>query len=875
MAVAVVLVCAPAGFGKTTLLADWATRATLPVAWLSLDPEDNDPSRFWRYVVVALDRICGGLAERVAPLLSSPGLASGQGVVTAVVNELVAARDELALVLDDYHVLESRSIHEDMAFLLSHLPPQLHVVIVSRSDPPLPLARIRASGQLAEFRAADLRFTPEESAALLRELWGLDLSPEAVTTLESRTEGWAVGLQLAAISLRESPDPDAFLGAFAGTHRHILDYLSEEVLERQPDQVRTFLLESSIFERLGGSVCDAVTGRSDSQEMLEDLERANLFVVPLDEERRWYRFHHLFGDLLRARLQRAEAARLPDLHRRAAEWFVQHGLIDDAIRHVLAAGDWTWAARLVEQHLNETLRRGERVILAKWLSSLPDDTVRSHPVLSFAQAEVQFHLGHLNQVDRLLEQAECAIEPGQERRALEFPTDAGMVAEQSAAIALLRAKVAGVRGDADRMAEHAAVALAEMAEDEFGPRFWARWLSGGGADWMRGRLADAERAAAEMLAEGRAAPDRYPLLTSCYSLAEVQRARGKLSAALRTYRESLRIATEGGRSSPFHECEAHVGIAQVLYQRDQLDEAVRHVTDGGERCRQVIWFFEPGRRLVTLAWIHQASGDADAARDAMNEACRMHLNPDVASMYVPAPAERARLLLAQGQTGAAERWTEERGLTEADAISYPRERDYMVLARVLLARHEPVRALGLLERLNTLAESQGRIESLIEIRALRSLAAQAAGDHQSALTTLAEALSLARPEGYIRIFAEEGEPMAALLRSVIRARQRGHAVAGAWPAREYLNRVARAFRPAVGGPRDASSSVGGLIEPLTPRELEVLGFIAAGRRNHDIAQELVVTIDTVKSHVSKILGKLGAASRTEAVSLARELGLIP
>ena len=342
MARELLFVCTPAGFGKTTLVADWAASARWPVAWLSLDPEDNDPARFWRYVVAALDRACEGLAEHVLPRLTAPTVLSSEGVVTVLANQLQARPEEVALVLDDYHLIESESIHEGMAFLLGHLPPQLHVVITSRSDPPLPLARLRARGQLVELRAADLCFTPEEASALLREVWGLDLAAEGIAALDARTEGWAVGLQLAALSLRERPDPHAFLSALARTHRYVLDYLSEEVLERQPDRLRSFLLQTSILERLSGPLCDAVTGGTDSQELLEALERANLFLIPLDDERRWWRFHHLFGDLLRARLQRTEGAQLPELHRRAAAWCEQHGLIDEAIQHALASGDAIW-----------------------------------------------------------------------------------------------------------------------------------------------------------------------------------------------------------------------------------------------------------------------------------------------------------------------------------------------------------------------------------------------------------------------------------------------------------------------------------------------------------------------------------------------------
>jgi LuxR family transcriptional regulator, maltose regulon positive regulatory protein len=416
----VLLVCTPAGFGKTTLLAEWAASARWPVAWLSLDPEDNDPARFWRYVIVALDRVCEGLAEHLLPLLTPPGVTSGQGVATALINQLQATPDEVALVLDDYHLMQSGPIHDGMAFLLDYLPPQLHVVITSRSDPPLHLARLRARSQLAELRTADLRFTPQEAEVLLRQVWGLELAPEAIAVLEGRTEGWAVGLQLAALSLRERPDPDAFLD-----------------------------------ERLSGPLCDAVTGRSDSQELLEDLERANLFLIPLDAQRRWYRFHHLFSDLLRAELQRADGRSMPELHRRAADWCEQHGLLDEAIRHAAAAGDSARAARLVEEHLGETLQRAESVLLDQWLSWLPEEVVRSRPRLCLAQAMLEWHRYRLDEVERLLQQVELALEVRPDVKEPEVPTEGGMVADPRAAIALLHAQVAGVRGDGDREAEFA------------------------------------------------------------------------------------------------------------------------------------------------------------------------------------------------------------------------------------------------------------------------------------------------------------------------------------------------------------------------------------------------------------------------------------
>ena len=877
MARELTLVCTPAGFGKTTLLADWATSVSWPVAWLSLDEGDNDPARFWRYVVAALDRAGIGVGGRVLPLLTAPAVPSSQGLVTALINELQALPSEVVVVLDDYHVVESAPIHEGMAFLLRHLPPQLHLVVSSRSDPPLPLARLRARGQLAELRAADLRFTAEETAAFLQEAWGLDLSLEAVAALETRTEGWAVGLQLAALSLRERPDPDAFLGAFAGTHRYVLDYLSEDVLERQPDRVRAFLLETSVLERLSGPLCDAVTGGSDGQDMLEELERANLFLVPLDEQRRWYRYHHLFAELLRARLQRAEADRVPELHRRAASWCERHGVTDDAIRHALASGDALWAARLVEEHLGETLRRGESAILARWLSLLPDDAIRSRPPLCLAQALLHYHSGHFESTERLLQHAERDVDHDQQPRELVVPTEGGMVAEIRAAIALLRAELAVDRGDAEGTAAFASAALAELAEQERGPRLLARWLLAI-ADCMRGRLADAEPALAKVLAEGRAAPEFYPLLSSCISLGLVQQTRGKLGAALRTYREGLRFAAQGGGFSAYHAGEAHLGIALVFYERNQLDDALRHAIEGVDLCRQVIELTELDRALVALAWIRQAMGQADAALEAMNEACRLYPRQDIVDLAYGAPSERARLLLAQGRIDEAVRWTQERGLAEDDEFSFQRQGEHLVLARVLLAQSAPERALGLLERLDALAESQRRTGSLIQIRTLRALALQAAGDHQGAVTLLAEALALAQPEGFIRVFADEGPPMAALLRSLIGARQRGRVAATPSPGREHLHRVVQAFEPIprgrVGSSALTARGLIGLIEPLTDRELEVLRLLAAGRRNRDIAQELVVTLETVKKHTSHIFDKLGATNRTEAVAHARRLGLI-
>ena len=382
------VVCTPAGFGKTTLLGDWARRSRGRAAWLSLDAGDNDPARFWRYVAAALARARPGVDAPVVALLRGPQQPPLEAVATAVINELSSLPGErgVVLILDDYHLVEAPPVHESVAFLLDRLPLGLRLVLSSRADPPLPLARLRARGQLAELRAADLRFTVAETAAFLREVSGLDLPAASVAALQDRTEGWAAGVQLAALSLRAQADPAGFIATFAGSHRYVLDYLTGEVLAGQPEQVLRFLLETSVLDRLCGPLCDAVTDRTGSQEMLEELDRANLFVVPLDEVRHWWRYHHLFADLLRARLERERPAALPGLHHAAAAWHEKHGFADEAVRHAIAAGETAWAARLVERHVEALLRRGEGATLDRWLSALPAESIRARPRLCLAQA---------------------------------------------------------------------------------------------------------------------------------------------------------------------------------------------------------------------------------------------------------------------------------------------------------------------------------------------------------------------------------------------------------------------------------------------------------------------------------------------------------
>jgi LuxR family transcriptional regulator, maltose regulon positive regulatory protein len=870
------LVCAPAGFGKTALLADWTRHDPQPVAWLSLDDPDNDPARFWRHVAAALDGVRPGVAERVAALLQGLQPTSFEAVVVALVNELAGVAEEVVLVLDDYHLIQASQVHQSVEFLLAHLPACLRLVLASRANPPLPLARLRARGQLTELREGDLRFSSQEAAALLRTAVGPELPEAAIAVLAARTEGWVAGLQLAALSLQGHNNPTGFVAEFSGSHRYVLDYLTEEVLERQPQPLRGFLLETSVLERLSGPLCDAVTGRADSQQLLEQMERANLFLHPLDEVRGWWRYHHLFADLLRGRLEQQQPERLPTLHRAAAAWSEQHGLVDDAVRHALAAEELTWAARLIEQHFDAMLWRSEDVTFRRWLQALPAELVRSRPRLCLAQAHGALLSGRLEAVEPHLADAERASAAVAEEP---YEPSAGravsLVANVPAAIAVARALLARLYGDAERTAEFGGQALTHLTDADRTLRQFAEY-SLAVADWLGGRLVEAEQALTRLAAEQLPAGARYVALLY-HDLGQVQRARGHLGAALRTDERALGIASQAGRLLPPAGI-AHVDIAEVLYERGELDTALDHATQGVALSRQLGGARQLAAGLAILAWIRHAQGELAGALEAVREAERVPLSPSLVALLNPLPVVRARLALANGEIAEAARWVQQRGLTPDDQPSYPWEGEYLVLVRVLLGQQAHQGALGLLGRLQALAEAQGRTGSVIQARVLQALARSARGDQAAALAALAEALTFGAPEGYLRVFVDEGPPMAALLRQLLVSQRQERPATAATVPREYLARLVDAFeqaglpiRPAVG----RGVVVAGLVEPLTAREVEVLGLLAAGASNRAIAEQLVVTQETVKKHLSHLFDKLGVANRTQAVARARELGLLP
>ena len=823
------LVCAPAGCGKTALLADWVRHSPWPAAWLALDAGDNDAGRFWRHVVAALAGARPGLGAQVVAQLRAPQPPPLEAVLAGLLNELAALPDPLVLVLDDYHVVEEPRIHASLAYLLEHRPPALRVALASRADPPLPLARWRARGQLAELRAADLRFLPEEAASLLGALAGADLPPAAAAALEARTEGWAAGLQLAGLSLRGragAADVAGFVATFTGSHRYVLDYLSEEVLARLPERWVRFLLETSVLERLSGPLCDAVTGGAGGQEVLEALERANLFLVPLDEVRGWWRYHQLFADLLRARLLRADPARAAALHGKAAAWCERHGPPDEAVRHALAAGDAGWAARLVEQHAQARFVRGETATVQRWLAALPGELVRRRPRLGIAKAVWAFMVGRVDEVEPALadvERATAGRASGPPQETVAGAAEAAKAARAPrghanvpAMLAILRAELARQRGDPDRTIAFAERARAHVGGDDRLLRSLVGWNLGA-ATLMQGRAArrrgpwprsppSTGRPARPTARCGPATPSAGP------SAPRAGSARPSRPAGRRSRPPPGRPKGRARPRTPPTPVAgvAHVGLAEVLRERGDLGAALDHATEGVRLCRQLgspEWL---GTSLTALAWARQARGDQAGARAAIDEAERALPGSDaVADWNVPAAAQRARLALARGEVAGAAGWAVARGLDADDAPGFAREREYLVLARVLLAQGAPQRALGLLRRLHELAAGQGRTGSLIEVRALQALALAGSGDEAGALHALVDALALAAPEGYVAVFVDEGPAAARLLDTLAAAGQRRRLAAAGVPP-EYLRRLGA--RSSQVGPTRRAAVAGGAPE---------------------------------------------------------------
>ena len=905
------LVSAPAGSGKTTILSEWIHHSLVgrrAVAWLSLDAGDQDPLQFMRYLVTALaGRVpppnaarpgmeATEIAGSILALLQSPQPPPLATLLPLLVNELHREGTRLpptVLVLDDYYLVQSTAVHEVMAYVLDHLPPHLHVVIATREDPPLPLARLRAQRGLSELRAADLQFTSVEGATFLREVMGLDLSAADVAALNARTEGWIAALQLAALSMQGREDLSGFIAAFTGSHRHIVDYLITEVLQRQPESVQYFLLRTSILDRLCGPLCDAVigdrglrTGES-GQAILERLEHANLFTVALDEERRWYRYHYLFADFLRSRLDQTRPDQVAALHRRAATWLAGHRLVTEAVSHALAGEDFEQAAQLVEQHGEALWLRGEVTTVEGWIGALPPEVVRVRPRLCLIHAWMLFLTGRLDAVEPRLQDAERALGDAVSKHApSEASTPGELHDELHGMLATIRAGLASLRGDARQAIDLAGEALARLPETSGHWRSQSSISLGIALD-VAGDVPAAIQAFEDAAMISLRARNTFQAIVALWSLAARQIMQGRLRRAEITYRRALQYAAEQGQLRLPAVALAHIGLSDLLRERNDLPAAEQHAREGLELVRQGGNFGTLLGGYMSLARVLQARDAADAAGEALRPAEELVRNTRSLPLYAAwVEATRVRLWLAQGNLVEAAGWARDYGprAEEEQAMLGTHVRNFalLTLARVYLAERGAGldRALPLLQRLLRQAESEGRAGVVIEALTLQALALAQCGDTTRALSVLQQALALAEPEVYVRLFVDEGLPLATLL----------HQAAAGRAASSYARKLLEFFpAPASRGtmPGDGPAaakhtlhtavlapSSWPLAEPLSARELEVLRLLAAGASNRQIGERLVISAGTVKAHLHHIYGKLDVHNRTEAAAWARAFGLL-
>ncbi|MCL4863355.1 MAG: hypothetical protein KJZ93_28375 [Caldilineaceae bacterium] len=876
------LVSAPAGFGKTTLLAEWIAgvddrrwTSDDSFAWLSLDRQDDDPTLFLTYLAAALQTVDEELGETALSLLQSTQSPAPQVVLGTVINELAQRSDRLILALDDYHLIENPIIHEALAYLLDHQPPQFHLVIASRADPPLPLARLRVRQQMNEIRAADLRFTTAEAAAFLRQVWHVDLAPNHVAALEARTEGWIAGLQLAALSLERlqgEQEISEFVEAFAGSHRYVLDYLADEVLQQQPPDVQTFLLHSSILERLCAGLCGAVLATPAAQTMLERIEAANLFLVPLDGRREWFRYHHLFADLLRHRLKQTQPDLLPTLHQRASRWYEEHQLIDEAITHALAAGDTDRLIGLIEQARWQVHGRGDLATLRRWLDLLPPEQVEANGSLAMIQVWLLLYGGKMAEAEAYLDR----VTPILNETAQAEPDQPHAWRGE---IAVLQAQIAINHGDHERAIAHCLRAQAEVPAGNLVIRAILENMLGKSYR-MNGDLAAAGQAYATATDIGARTGNQLAVMSGLCNQAALCEVLGGLRQAESLQLKALAQARDRrGRPIPLAGVPL-VGLGKVYREWNRLDEATQQLEEALHLGRRSGLEGIVVDGAITLALVQMAQG-ADA-HATLGEAQEIVANWQEPLMELRLAAFAARLWLAQGDLEKAAVWADDFWREYGDQQAGQSEHfeiEYTLLARIWLAQGRAGEARLLLDRLLQPAEDAGRKGRVIEILTLQALAWQAAGESDEALETLSRALTLAQPQQYVRTFADEGRPLGELLARVALMETEVSDYAAQLLTAFDAGETALATAPPLPPAEKAAAPVPAdlaqwLAEPLSERELEVLGLVAQGLTNREVSQRLVVSIATVKKHMENIHGKLYVNNRTQAVARARELGIL-
>jgi LuxR family maltose regulon positive regulatory protein len=871
-----ILLSAPAGFGKSTLIADWLASSRIPAVSLSLESRDNDPTRFFSYLLAALKTYDPQLGGTKHALLHPLQPAPLESMLTLLINDLQARmtgdHEHVVLVLDDYHVITNRSIHDALCFLLEHWPPQLHLVLATREDPPLPLARLRARGDLLELRAGDLRFTSEETASYLVEAMGLSLSAEESALLQARTEGWITGLHLAALSLVNHDNPTDFIMTFSGNHHYVADYLLEEVLSHQPPGVQDFLLQTSILDRLSASLCDAVRGQNDSRTQLDHLEQANLFLIAFDEDRHWYRYHRLFAQVLHQRLHQTAPKLVSELHLRASGWYEQHGFFSEAVSHALAASAFEEAARLIEQSGWTFIAGSQLQTLRSWIQALPQKLVQARPSLGLLYAIALMYTNHLEAASACLQMIERGIVLGKD-------TQEGW--ELLGKVVACRSLVARLSGDLEEcvtLSHRALALLSEMDTSPFTRMLRTGVLFGAAHAYLVSgdTTTTSEDLLTRMIAFARESSDHQMLIPRGLTLlARFQALRGQFRQAVLTYEEVVKLTKRPEEVQIMADGSAYsFGLGDLLRERNELEAAEYHLVSGVERIRGMVSIDADKMWLgyAALARLQQAQERYDQALTTLDAFMQMAQQRDVArTLVTQCAALRAQIELRRGDLPAAQNWIATSSLSVSDIPNYSRELEYLTMARIRIAEEQvsPTdtglsEVLLSLEQLLAKAEADMRIRSVLEILLLIALALEVQGEHSEALTTLSRTLARAEPEGYIRLFLDEGPLMLTLLREA-----QWHDLQPEYTAKllaaAHKTRATETYRQ----PHQAIS----LMEPLTAREHDVLWLLLEGASNQEIARLLTLSVNTVKKHISNIYGKLNVQSRTQAIAKARRLHL--
>jgi LuxR family transcriptional regulator, maltose regulon positive regulatory protein len=854
------LISAPAGFGKTTLVSEWINGSGQAAAWLSLDEGDNDPIRSLTYLVGALQTISPSVGEGILRALQSSQPPPPNAILAALLNEMTTIPSQFILVLDDYHVIETRAVDQILSTLIQYLPPQMHLVIVTREDPQLPLARLRAQGQLTEMRAVDLRFTPAEATEFLTQVMGLTLSGQDVAALERRTEGWIAGLQLAAISLQGHDDAAGFIQSFTGSHQYVLDFLMEEVLHQQPEHIQTFMLCTSILDRLCGPLCDAVllSPAGSGQATLEFLDRANLFLVPLDHERRWYRYHHLFADLLRLQLQQGIVAssgdgehQVHELHLRASTWYECQSLEIEAFHHAVAVNDVERATRLIEGNGIPLHLRGALYPVLNWLETLPKEILDAHPSLWVMYASALSMTGQMTTIEQKLQAAETALQdadPDNKRNII------------IGSIAAVRALNATPQSPPDTVIAQARCALEYLHPNNMPVRTALIWKLGWAYQIQGDRVA-AGHAYAEAISLSQISQNTIIDILASIGLGTIQEAETHLGLAFQTYRHAVQLIEDPllpvacmVDDAPLPGAyEAHLGLARLLYEWNDLEEAQQHGQHGVQLATQANDTNGVIASNILLARLYLAQGDVAGAAALLAEASRSSHQHNIVHRLPEIAAVQVLVLLRQDYLVAAAHL--------AQAHDLP-----LSQARVHLAQRDSATALTVLATWRPQVEARRWLDEQLKVLMLQALALDAQGDGDQAIHLISEVLAMAEPEGFIRLFLDEGPAMRHLVSQA--------ATLGSAP--DYIGRLLVAWKTDTQQHKHESAAPSGqpLIEPLSPRELEVLRLIAQGLSNQEISERLFLVVGTVKGHTHKIFGKLGVQRRTEAIARARELGLI-